>query len=435
MELNEGQRIAFERVQAGQNIFLTGPAGAGKSFLVKHIVEWAATENKPISITALTGCAALLLGTQAKTLHSWAGIGLGRDSVDVLETNIRKNGKAVRRWRKASILVVDEISMMTPELFDKLDELGKRLRRSLRPWGGLQLILCGDYFQLPPVSRGLSGEMAGRFAFESFVWKASELHPAILERIERQTDAEFQTLLNECRMGAPGEATIDLLKSRQGLDWKHNKIRPTLLFSRNADVDAVNQKNLDALKTEKRVYTAKTNIRYELESDESDDEIPTGDILERHVSRLDADANYVPSLELKVGCQVMLIVNLNLEAGLVNGSRGVVTGFDANSPVVQFLHGPPMSMMRQAWKSTGNKRVQRSQIPLRVAYAVTIHKSQGATLDCALVDIGTSTFEYGQAYVALSRVRNLESLYIWNLDPSRIRAHPVVKEFYSKLTE
>ena len=196
----------------------------------------------------------------------------------------------------------------------------------------------------------------------------------------------------------------------------------------------MNKKNLEALKTEKRVYAAKTSIRYELLPDESDDEIPTGDILERHVTRLDSDANYVPNLELKIGCQVMLIVNLNLEAGLVNGSRGIVTGFDYNNnPIVQFLQGAPTTIMRQTWKSSGNKRVQRSQIPLRVAYAVTIHKSQGATLDCALVDIGTSTFEYGQAYVALSRVRNVESLYIWNLDPSRIRAHPAVRGFYAIL--
>ena len=436
MELNEGQRLAFERVQAGQNIFLTGPAGSGKSFLVKHIVEWASKENKTIAITALTGCAALLLGQEAKTLHSWAGIGLARESIDPLEVIVRKNGKAVRRWRKAAILVVDEISMMSPELFDKLDELGKRLRRSPKPWGGLQLILCGDFFQLPPVSKGLSGEMPGRFVFESPLWKTSELFPALLTRIERQADADFQKLLNECRVGTPSKESIDLLNSRQGLDWKEKKIRPTLLFSRNADVDAVNKKNLEALKTEKRVYAAKTSIRYELLPDESDEEIPTGDILERHVTRLDSDANYVPNLELKIGCQVMLIINLNLEAGLVNGSRGIVTGFDYNNnPIVQFLQGAPTTIMRQTWKSSGNKRVQRSQIPLRVAYAVTIHKSQGATLDCALVDIGTSTFEYGQAYVALSRVRNVESLYIWNLDPSRIRAHPSVKDFYKTLSE
>ena len=434
MELNEDQSTAFAQVKNGDNIFLTGPAGAGKSFLIQRIVEWAQEENKIISVTALTGCAALLLGTHAKTLHSWAGIQLGREEIDKIESTVRKSGKAVRRWRKADILIIDEISMMTPELFDKLDELGQRLRRNPKPWGGLQLVLCGDFFQLPPVSKGLSGELTGRFVFESPHWATSGLKTALLKTIVRQTDVSFQTLLNECRIGKPSEETIDLLKSRQGLEWKQNEIRPTLLFSRNADVDTVNKKNIEALKTERRVYTAKTNIRYELDPDESDEDMPVGDHLERHVTRLDADANYTPILELKVGCQVMLIKNLNLEAGLVNGSRGVVTGFDTNDcPIVKFLIGPPMSIQRQSWKSATNKRVARTQIPLRVAYAATIHKSQGATLDCALVDVGTSTFEYGQAYVALSRVKNLESLYIWNLDPARIRAHPAVKKFYNEL--
>jgi len=436
MELNEEQRIAFERIQAGENIFLTGPAGAGKSFLVKHIVTWATTiANKTIATTALTGCAALLLGTKAKTLHSWAGIGLGREPVSILESNIRKNGKIVRRWRKTNILVIDEISMMTPELFEKLDSIGKRLRLNQHPWGGIQLILCGDFYQLPPVSKGLSGEMPGRFVFESPLWAASNLKPAHLTKIVRQTDSLFQTLLNECRVGSPSKTSVDLLYSRQGLDWKENKIRPTLLFSRNIEVDNVNQKNLDALKTEKQVFKAKTVIRYELDPDESDEDIPTEGNLERHVQKLDDDANYVPNLELKIGCQVMLIVNLSVEEGLVNGSRGVITGFEegTHNPIVQFLYGPPKPIMRQPWKSQTNKRLVRSQIPLRVAYAATIHKSQGATLDCALVDIGASTFEYGQAYVALSRVRNIESLYIWGLDPSRIRAHPAVKEFYQTL--
>ena len=438
MELNEEQRIAFERIQAGENIFLTGPAGAGKSFLVKHIVTWAKeVANKTIATTALTGCAALLLGTKAKTLHSWAGIGLGREPVNILESNIRKRGQVVRHWKKTAILVIDEISMMTPELYEKLDTLGKRLRQSTKPWGGLQLVLCGDFFQLPPVSKGLSGELPGRFVFESPLWAASELKPAVLTQIVRQSDIAFQTLLNECRVGCPSETSIELLNSRQGLDWKDKIIRPTLLFSRNLEVDNVNKKNIDALKTEKQVFKAKTVIRYELDPDESDEEIPVDANLERHVQKLDDDANYTPDLELKLGCQVMLIVNLCVEEGYVNGSRGVITDFEpgTNNPIVQFLQGPPKVIMRQRWKSATNKRVVRSQIPLRVAYAATIHKSQGATLDCALVDIGASTFEYGQAYVALSRVRNLESLYIWGLDPSRIRAHPSVKEFYNTLQQ
>jgi ATP-dependent DNA helicase PIF1 len=208
-------------------------------------------------------------------------------------------------------------------------------------------------------------------------------------------------------------------------------IRPTLLFSRNADVDAINERNVTALNKPMHGFDAKTDIVRHEEYPGLD--LPGEEQVKRCVQRLDTDANYVPHLELCVGCQVMLITNLDMEAGLVNGSRGVVIEFREGFPVVQFLHGEPLTIGPHKWVSEEHPYVVRAQIPLRVAYAITIHKSQGATLDCALVDIGTSTFEYGQAYVALSRVRDLESLYIWNLRPERIRAHPTVKTYYESL--
>lgn len=434
--MNSDQLEGFHAVQSGINVFLTGPAGSGKSFLIRRIVEWAVTNNIQASVTALTGCAALLLGTKAKTLHSWAGIGLGRETADALAAAIMKNPNVKRRWKKTQVLIVDEISMMTPDLFDKLDLIGKRVRGSGKPWGGIQLILCGDFFQLPPVVRGISGEIAipGRFAFESPTWKDCGLKPVLLSKIERQTDATFQKLLNECRIGEPSADMIALLKTRQGLDWKTRIIRPTLLFSRNADVDTINEKNIAALQKPIRVFDAKTEIVPLIEDPSI--EIPTGDLLDRFTQRLDNDANYCPHLELCIGAQVMLLTNQDLEAGLVNGSRGVITGFRTdNIPIVQFMHGDPISVEYHSWRSNDSPIMYRKQIPLRVAYAITIHKSQGATLDCALVDIGSSTFEYGQAYVALSRVRNLESLYIWNLDPLKIKAHPTVVKFYQELME
>lgn len=436
MDLNDEQLAAFKAVQAGTNIFLTGPAGAGKSYLIRRVVEWAGANHKEIAVTALTGCAALLLGNKAKTLHSWAGVGLARESADVLAANILKNPRAKKRWKKTEILIIDEISMMTPEFFEKLDIVGKRVRANARPWGGLQLILCGDYFQLPPVSKGISGEIVipGRFAFESPAWKAANLTPIVLSKIERQTDPAFQKLLNECRIGAPSPETITLLQSRQGLDWKSKLIRPTLLFSRNADVDSINEKNIGALKKPLRLYDARTEIIPPPEDPTL--EIPTGEHLERLITKLDSDANYAPHLELCVGAQVMLLVNQDLEAGLANGSRGVVVDFRSDGiPIVQFLHGDPVPVEWHEWISNDCPAIHRYQIPLRVAYAITIHKSQGATLDCALVDIGASTFEYGQAYVALSRVRNLDSLYVWNLTPSKIMAHPTVVSFYENLME
>jgi len=434
MELNADQSAAFDAVKSGKNIFLTGPAGAGKSFLIRHLVRWFSDNGKLLAVTALTGCAALLLGTKAKTLHSWAGIGLARESADALAAAILRKPAAKSRWRRTAAIIIDEISMMTPELFEKLDAIGKKVRASSAPWGGIQLIVCGDFFQLPPVSKGISGELPGRFAFESPVWRASGLVPIVLKKIERQTDSEFQTLLNECRVGEPSAGTIALLKSRQGLDWKSRLIRPTLLFSRNADVDMVNERNIAALAKPIHTYEARTIVMRP--PDDPAMEIPVGEALERIVTRLDNDAPYSATLELCVGAQVMLLTNLDLEVGLANGSRGVVVDFTATGePVVQFLEGEPRTITRHTWESHECAAVSREQIPLRVAYAITIHKSQGATLDCALVDIGSSTFEYGQAYVALSRVRDLESLYIHNLMTAKIRAHPAVVRFYEALLE
>lgn len=435
MDLNTDQAAAFEAVKSGKNLFLTGPAGSGKSYLIRRIVEWAEDTKKTLHVTALTGCAALLLGNKAKTLHSWAGIGLGRGSADMLATAIAKNPHAKRRWKRTEILIVDEVSMMTPELFEKLDAIGKRIRTSLKPWGGIQLIVCGDYFQLPPVMKGISGEGSpGRFAFESPAWTAAMLQPVVLTKIERQTDLAFQQLLNECRIGEPSAKTIELLKSRQNLDWKSRMIRPTLLFSRNADVDAINEKNIAALKKPLKVFDAITSIVRN--PDFPDIPMPTGEELETIVSKLDNDANYAPHLELCLGAQVMLLINRDIEARLVNGSRGVIVDFsDDGFPMVQFLHGDPIKIGYNDYESNTCPHVTRQQVPLRVAYAVTIHKSQGATLDCALVDIGNSTFEFGQAYVALSRVRDLESLYIHNLVPSKIKAHPAVVDFYMHLMD
>ena len=427
MQLNEEQAAALERIKLRKNIFLTGPAGAGKSFLIRAIVGWATDTRLQIGLTAMTGCAALLLGSGAKTLHSWAGIGLGRGDAQTLAGRMIRQTK--EKWKRTDVLVVDEISMMTPELLAKLDIIGRVIRCNHAPFGGIQIILCGDFFQLPPVVRGISGEVMGRFAFESSHWKELNLEPVVLKRIERQADLEFQQLLNECRVGRPSEASINLLKSRQGLDWKSLTIKPTLLFSRNADVDAINEKNLYALNKPLKPFEAKTSIRVSIEHRNA--EIPTGDTLFRYIERLDNDSNYAKVLTLCLGCQVMLLVNKDVDHGLVNGSRGVIVDFQANGlPVVQFRQGAPIPIDYHEWESNDSPVLFRSQIPLRVAYALTIHKSQGATLDCALIDIGKSTFECGQAYVALSRVRNIESLYVWNLDPSRIHAHSTVVQFY-----
>lgn len=431
-QLTEEQQKAFVLIEQGKSIFLTGPGGTGKSFLLKTIYEIIPQRlEKHVAVTAMTGCAALLIGRFAKTLHSWAGIGLGRENAATLAATIRRSGKALRRWLGTDILIIDEVSMLTPELLEKLDAVAKLLRRNTKPMGGLQIIFVGDFYQLPPVIK--EKEQETPFVFESDTWKEIVQETICLTKILRQTDPVFHRILDEARRGGLSEESLTILKSRTNQPWQQLNIRPTLLFTRRAEVDMVNQRNLKALKAERRAFTAETVFAPIEATKGLTKEYPE---VKRIVEKMDKDGPYMGELILAIGAQVMLLTNMDYDAGLVNGSRGVVTGFDSSgAPLVQFQKGTPISVPAASWESTDLEGVSRKQIPLKLAYAITIHKAQGATLDCALIDIGTSTFEYGQAYVALSRVKNLESLYIWDVEPTAFRAHPKVLEFYRHLSQ
>jgi ATP-dependent DNA helicase PIF1 len=234
-------------------------------------------------------------------------------------------------------------------------------------------------------------------------------------------------------MATLSEESIAILRSRKGLNWKSQTIRPTLLFSRKAEVDLVNSVNLKALKGEKKLFKASTvflPVQATVGIDQKSSEFQNA------VQKMDRDSQYVSELTLAVNAQVMLLINLDTEAGLVNGSRGVITGFTSGPnqvPLVQFKTGSPIPIEEFTWNSDQIEGLQRKQIPLCLAYAVTIHKAQGATLDSALIDIGQSTFESGQAYVALSRVRSLDSLYVWDLEVSAFKTNSKVVAYYSSL--
>jgi ATP-dependent DNA helicase PIF1 len=446
IELNKEQTAAYNAIHEKNNILITGPGGAGKSHLIHYIInksiesvcvegetpKYTKDEFKKthIGLTALTGCAAILLGRFAKTLHSWAGIGLGAGTVKDLCTNIKKNQVAYKNWLQTDLLIIDEVSMMSIDLFDKLDEIGQTLRKSSKPFGGIQLVLVGDFFQLPPINK--DKEEMLRFVFESTRWKRCIDRVIHLHKIHRQKDDSFQKVLNAARFGRITNEDLTILKTREGLDWKSLQIKPTLLFSRRVDVDIVNEQNLKALTGERHTYKVDT-VR--------DEKAPSATRLDapevvKAVEIYDKNAQYSTELVLAVGAQVMLIHNLDIELGLVNGSRGVITSFskDENAyPIVQFINGSRIMIEPHTWMIDAlDGFVGRRQIPLKLAYALSIHKSQGATLDCALIDIGERTFEYGQAYVALSRVRDLESLYIWSIDAKAFKVHPKVIKFYEE---
>jgi len=467
ISLNKEQSAVLRAVKAGKNVFLTGAGGTGKSHTIRAITEWATAAGIRHAVTAMTGCAALLLNpaittaaggaggaslrtAHAKTLHSWAGVGLARESPHELAAAVLKNKRAAARWLDTQLLIIDEISMMTPDFLEKLDLVARRVRR--RPavrFGGLQLVLAGDFCQLPPVQRSVTPAAAGgagaaasssssdddkgaaaaapKFVFEMPLWAelVDECHELV--QIQRQTDPVFQRLLNEARFGELSEESVNLLTQRMGLPWQENEIRPTLIFSRNVEVASINEQNMALLDGERHTFTVQTVYK--------DGHVLRPDGLDTTLARFDADAPYDAELTLCIGAQVMLLINKDQEAGLVNGSRGVVSAFsEGGLPIVQFKSGPVLVDPADWWLPDPEfAGIGRRQLPLRVAYAITIHKSQGATLDTALIDIGSRTFEYGQAYVALSRVRSLDGLYIWKLDPRKVRCHPAVKAFYERL--
>ena len=445
--LNAEQAASLRAVQAGRNIFLTGAGGTGKTHTIRAITAWASTAGLRYAVTALTGCAALLLNCGAKTLHSWAGIGLARESPADLAAAVLRNKRSARRWIDTQLLIVDEISMAAPELLDKLDCVARRVRRRPhQPFGGLQLVLAGDFCQLPPVARDISGAdtTTPRFAFQLPIWATLIHETHYLQQIQRQSDPVFQKILTEARLGALSAESIATLEARMDLPWQDNEIRPTLLFNRNAEVDVVNTRNMEVLDGERQSYEAQTVVMetttrravpYTTGSASLTMVSPEDAEVQQALQRLDTDAPYDPNLTLAIGAQVMLLVNLDQDAGLVNGSRGVVTGFSPSGlPLVKFRNqASALLIERKPWWLPDHDGIGRAQIPLKVAYAITIHKSQGATLDSALVDIGSTTFEFGQAYVALSRVKSLEGLYVWKLDPRKIRCHPAVVEFYTGL--
>jgi ATP-dependent DNA helicase PIF1 len=420
--MDSSQQHAFERYISGKSICVTGPAGTGKSFLIKRFVAYG---NEGVALTATTGTAAVLLGNGAKTLHSWAGIGLGNKPVDVLVSEIRKFPPLVNRWRQVKTLIIDESSMLTAELFEKIEQIARSVRFNNTFFGGIQLVLVGDFYQLPPVGSGT------KYCFESPLWQNIEV--VQLNTIWRQTDDVWKEMLNEIRIGKCSEQTHSKLIERMIEPDRTQPIQPTKLYCRRLDVDAINQREHDKLEGTAETWTRRIVVRG-ITSGLSETLYDKKSV-ELQVAAYERNAQYYETLHLKPNDQVMLIANLATDIGLCNGSRGVVTRIERNVPYVRFLSGLEMPIDYHEWEigQVGHRQVIfAQQIPLRLAYAITIHKSQGMTMDCAEVDIGSAVFEHGQTYVALSRVKSLDGLYLMGLDPSKIKVDPRVKTLFNQ---
>ena len=451
MEFSKEQQTAFDLYRQGTNLFITGPGGTGKSALIQKIYEHAYDRFKNIQVCAMTGCAAVLLNCNAKTLHSWAGIGIGTGTPYQLVEKIKKNKFAIKMWRDTDILVIDEVSMLSLKLFDTLNEIGKTIRRNGKPWGGIQLIFSGDFFQLPPV--GDRGDPdSQRFCFESDQWNIvfSPSHQIQLVKIFRQKDEVYSTLLNQIRQGKIKRKTNDLLLSYVGREYDASLVAPpTQLFPTRRQVDNINHAKMRDLEGESHVF----DLKYLIETDilTNQERAKREQFTEKEIQmELEFLANNLicdKKITLKVGSQVMCIVNIQKETAeekdkfapkellLCNGSQGIVTNFCPTTgfPMVKFNSGLITMMTPHVWNSEKIPGLGVAQIPLILAWALTIHKSQGATMDAAEIDAGSGIFECGQTYVALSRVKNLEGLYLKSFDVRRILVHNKVKEYYEKL--
>lgn len=443
MALNDKQQKAFDLIMAGKNLLITAPAGTGKSFLIEHYCRTmlARTPAAKIGVTATTGCSALLLGGQ--TLHSFLGIGLGEDSVDKLYHKITyaQNKFKLNTWRNLQVLIIDELSILDPKLWDKLEELARRIREVETPFGGIQLILSADFLQLPVINAGgaskarVPGEDATQmhFVFEANSWKRCIGDNIIVfDEIMRQKDPLLQEILLKIRVGCIDKQVKEVLTAHIEAEQPKNnpprKIKPTKLFCLKKYAEDVNTQELAVLRKQGLVFYRFSAVI----SSANGLEDRQFDYLK---SKFIKNCTTPTDIRLCIGAQVILTYN-NPQVGLVNGSRGVVVSFSKHQlPVVEFTNGLQVEIAEQSWDITndyGFKVGSFKQIPLKIGYAATIHSCQGATLDLVEVDL-TDTFEYGQVYTALSRTRDIDSLIIKNLDFTKIKCHPKALAFYEDL--
>jgi ATP-dependent DNA helicase PIF1 len=422
MELNKKQKEAFDHVINGSNIFITGSGGTGKTKLLLYIIYYLRTEYKyfkdEIAITSTTGSSALLIG--GTTIHSFAGIGLGTDKIDELIKKIKNNFFSCKRWRNTKYLIIDEISMLSPDIFDKLNLIGQAIRENKKSFGGIKLILSGDFCQLPVVK-------SSKFCFESKYWDQCVHKTIILKQIIRQSDHEFQELLNEIRFGKCSKNTEEVLESRINIELEKEGIIPTKIYSKNVNVNKVNKtKILELIEKGNKHQTYNSAVKYE--------SIPYKE-LQYLLNKINKDCPAKDKLLLAVDAQVILIKNINIEKGLVNGSRGIVTEINDSFITVKFLNLREEKIYISEWSiKEGKYRITKLQFPLKLAYALTIHKSQGTTIDFVETDISNSSiFEFGQVYTVLSRCKSLEGLKINKFDKEAIKTHPKVLTYYNTL--
>lgn len=412
------QEQALNILKTGLNVFLTGEPGAGKTHTINNFVKYLRERDIEPAITASTGIAATHIG--GMTIHSWSGIGI-KTKLDKYDLDkIATSEYLVKRILRTRVLIVDEISMLSPNMLDMLDLVCREIKQNGEPFGGMQIVVVGDFFQLPPISRTTSGEKqnsllgsskAPTFAFGAGAWQRANFITCYLREQHRQDDKDFLDVLSAIRANNFSEAHLEHINTRQiDLDGMPENI--TKLYSHNVHVDQVNTTELAKLEDEKRIFEM------------------SGEGNEKVVETLKKGCLSPEKLELKVGAIVMFTKN-NQKEHFVNGTLGTVIGFDDfdGYPIVKTKSGHEIIVSPMDWsvEENGKVRAQITQIPLRLAWAITVHKSQGMSMDAAIMDL-SQVFEFGQGYVALSRVRRLSGLYLLGINERALQVHPEILE-------
>jgi ATP-dependent DNA helicase PIF1 len=399
--LNEEQKYAVSSVMEGNNILLTGSAGTGKSYTIKYIIEYLNNANKNFAITASTGTAAVMIGGQ--TLHSFLGLGLGTGSIKDILGNILKNKKKYENILKLDVLIIDEISMIDKELFEKISEVLSIIKSNEMCFGNIQLILVGDFCQLAPVK--------GKYCFLSDIWNKINIKIVLLEKLIRQDEDQlFQNILKIVRKGKCTDNIIKVLDRLRDTVFE-NGIIPTKLYPINVNVDKINNIEIEKLKAHgntSKIYPAITSCDKEKEGEKF-------------------------SIELTLNAQVIIIRNISVEESLVNGTRGVIKHLGDDYVVINDINGN-IHTIKYFTDTFNNKVSSKSSyiihMPIRICYALSIHKSQGMTIDALELDLGPNIFTCGQSYTALSRAKKLSCIKIIDVDKNSFRTNIDVKNFY-----
>ncbi len=400
------QSEALDILKTGANVFLTGEPGAGKTHTLNTYITYLREHGIDVAITASTGIAATHIG--GMTIHAWSGIGI-KDTLSPYDIEqIAGRERVAKRMMNADVLVIDEISMLDARVLTMVDQVVRAVRKREEPFGGMQVVLVGDFFQLPPIGR--RGD-AVQFAFMAPLWQALRPMTCYLHEQYRQGDDALHGLLSSLRRGDIDESIYDVLESCKETAFDDG-IEPTRLYTHNADVDRINTDRLTQLSGAARTFAMEGKGARAL------------------IDGLKKSCLSPEALVLKVGAMVMCTKN-NFEVGYVNGTLGQVIAYDEKTgwPIIETLDGEKLTITPASWSVADGDSVlaEVTQIPLRLAWAITVHKSQGMSLDAAEIDL-SNAFEYGQGYVALSRVRSIQGLLLRGCNERALAVHPQVQQ-------